>query len=69
MAASPQTRLAAMTIIVTMLAWMGASFLGGMLNLPQRFAFLLDLAAIAAFAFAIITLITGLRADPPDKDD
>jgi hypothetical protein len=37
-----------------MVLWMGASFLGGQLGLPPRFAFLFDLAAIAALVWALI---------------
>ena len=55
-------RLAAIVIVVAMLAWMGVSFVGGKLGLPQRFAFLADLIAIAAFAFALIVLVRVWRA-------
>lgn len=48
-----QIRLAAIVMAVTMVLWMGASFLGGQLGLPPRFAFLFDLAAIAALVWAL----------------
>lgn len=49
-----QIRLAASVMAGTMVLWMGASFLGGQLGLPPRFAFLFDLAAIAALVWALI---------------
>ena len=55
-------RLAAIVIVVAMVLWMGVSFVGGKLGLPQRFAFLADLIAIAAFAFALIVLVRVWRA-------
>jgi hypothetical protein len=48
-----QIRLAAIVMAATMILWMGASFLGGQLGLPPRFAFLFDLAAIAALVWAL----------------
>ncbi len=48
-----QIRLAAFVMAATMVLWMGASFLGGQLGLPPRFAFLFDLAAIAALVWAL----------------
>lgn len=49
-----QARLAALVIAGTMLLWMGLSWLGGKLNWNPRYAFLIDLAAIAAFVWALI---------------
>jgi len=57
-----QTRLAAFVIMGAMLLWMGVSFLGGQLGLPKEYAFLADLVALAAFAFAIIVLIRVWRS-------
>jgi hypothetical protein len=51
-----QARLAAIVIAATMILWMGASYLGGELGLPARFAFLLDFAALAAFFWALVVL-------------
>lgn len=48
-----QIRLAAIVMAATMILWMAASFLGGQLGLPPRFAFLFDLAAIAALVWAL----------------
>ena len=36
------------------LAWMGAQWLGGRLGWEPRYAFLLDLAALAAFFWALV---------------
>ena len=57
-----QTRLASIVILVTMLGWMGISFLGGRLGLPVRYAFLADFAAIAAFIWALYVLFNVWRA-------
>ena len=51
-----QIRLAAGVIIATMVLWMGVSFLGGTFGWARRWAFLADLAALAAFAWAGIVL-------------
>ncbi len=56
-----QTRLASIVIAVTMLGWMAVSFLGGKLGLPVRYAFLADLAAMAAFLWALIVLFRVWR--------
>ncbi|MEM7441022.1 MAG: DUF5337 family protein [Pseudomonadota bacterium] len=57
-----QIRLAAIVIMATMVIWMGASFLGGELGLPTRFAFLIDLAALAAFFWALVVLFFAWRS-------
>ena len=51
-----QLRVAGAVIIVVMVAWFGASALGGALGLPVRFAFLIDLAAMAAMIWALVVL-------------
>lgn len=57
-----QARIAAIVILVTMVGWMGVSFMGGQLGLPARFAFLADLSALAAFAWAGIVLFRVWRS-------
>lgn len=47
-------RMVAIVIAVTMLVWMAVQWLGGQLGLPPRFAFLFDLAALAAFFWALV---------------
>ena len=49
-----QTRQVALVLAGTMILWMGASFLGGRLGWETRFAFLFDLAAMAAFIWALV---------------
>lgn len=56
------TRGAAIVIVVTMVVWMLASFLGGQLGLPVALAFLIDFAALAAFAWALVQLYRAWRA-------
>ncbi len=48
--------MASVVVLVTMVAWMFVSFVGGKMGLPVRFAFLADLCALAAFAWAGIVL-------------
>lgn len=54
-------RVACLVIVVAMVGWMGATALGGALGLPGRFAILLDLAALAAFAWALFVLFQVWR--------
>ncbi len=49
-----QARMVALVIAVTMLLWMAASWFGGALGLPPRYAFLFDFAALAAFFWAMV---------------
>ena len=49
-----QARLVGIVLAVTMVLWMGAQFFGGQLGLETRFVFLFDLAAIAAFVWALV---------------
>lgn len=49
-----QARLVAIVLAVTMALWMGAQWLGGQIGLEARFVFLFDLAAIAAFVWALV---------------
>jgi hypothetical protein len=48
-----QARQAAVVIAATMVVWMGAQWLGGQLGWQARFVFLFDLAALAAFVWAL----------------
>ena len=49
-----QARLLGIVLALTMVLWMGAQFFGGQLGLETRFVFLFDLAAIAAFVWALV---------------
>jgi len=55
-----QARVAAIVMAVTVIGWLGATFLGGQLGLPPRYAFLFDFVALAAFAWSIIVLVRVL---------
>ena len=57
-----QTRLASIVILCAMVAWMAGSWIGGRLGLPVRFAFLLDLACLAALAWSLVVLLRVWRA-------
>ena len=48
-----QARLAAVVIAATMVLWLGLSWLGGRLGWEARYAYLIDLAAIAAFVWSL----------------
>ncbi|MBL4750816.1 MAG: DUF5337 family protein [Amylibacter sp.] len=39
-----------------MVGWMGASWIGGKIGLPIRYAFLFDFAAMAALLWAMVVL-------------
>lgn len=62
-----QIRTAAIVMAVTMILWMGASFLGGQLGLPIRLAFLFDLAAIAALVWALTVTYWVWKARRADR--
>ena len=57
-----QARLVSVVLAVTMILWMGAQWLGGRMGLETRFAFLFDMAAIAAFIWALIVTTRIWRA-------
>jgi hypothetical protein len=48
-----KARQAALLIAGTMLLWMGAQVLGGVLGWPARYAFLFDFAALAGLFWAL----------------
>jgi hypothetical protein len=49
-----QGRIVALVIAGTVIAWLGLQWLGSALNWEARYAFLIDFAALAAFAWALI---------------
>ena len=49
-----EARLVAVVIAATMVLWIGAQFLGGRLGWDISYAFLFDLAALAAFIWALV---------------
>ncbi|MEM1266000.1 MAG: DUF5337 domain-containing protein [Pseudomonadota bacterium] len=53
---SKQARQAAIVIVAAFLLWMLASAVGGLLGVPVRYAFLIDLACLGALAWAMIVL-------------
>ena len=53
-ALASQARMVAFVIAGTMLLWMGAQYLGGKMGWETRFVFLFDLAAMAAFFWALV---------------
>ncbi len=53
-AVARQARLAAFVIAAAMILWMGAQWLGKELQWEARYAFLFDLAALAAFFWGLV---------------
>jgi Family of unknown function (DUF5337) len=49
-----QARTVGIVLAGTMVLWMGAQWLGGQMGWETRFVFLFDLAAIAAFLWALV---------------
>ena len=49
-----QGRMVALVIAGTMLLWMAAQWIGGRFDLAPRYAILFDLAALAAFFWALV---------------
>ena len=48
-----QARLVGVVLVVTMLLWLGAQWLGGEMGWQPKYVFLFDLAALAAFIWAL----------------
>jgi hypothetical protein len=49
-----RARVVGIVLAATMILWMGAQWLGGRMGWETRFVFLFDLAAIAAFVWALV---------------
>ena len=49
-----QSRLVAIVLVGTMVVWIGVQALGGVMGWEARYAFLFDLAALAAFFWALV---------------
>lgn len=49
-----EARLVAIVIAATMVLWLGGQWLGGRLGWDASYVFLLDLAALAAFFWALV---------------
>ena len=54
MALAREARLVAVVIAATMVLWLGAQWLGGQAGWDTRYAFLFDLAALAAFFWTLV---------------
>lgn len=62
---SAQMRLVAMVIAVTMLLWLGANWAGQHFGWGGEYAFLADLAAIAAFIWSLVVTWRIWRGGQP----
>lgn len=56
-----QIRQASVLIVVAIAAWLGASFLGGRIGLPPRYALLVDMLCLAALGWALWVLVSVWR--------
>ena len=57
-----------LVIAGTMLIWLGANWIGPRLGLPDRYVFLFDFAALAAFFWAMVVTYQIWRASRADDD-
>lgn len=57
LATARQARTVGLVIAATMVLWMGGQWLGGRLGWDARYVFLMDLAALAGFFWALV--VTG----------
>lgn len=57
-----RARMLSFVIAGTMILWMGGQWIGGELGIDTRFVYLLDLAAIAAFVWALVVAFGIWRA-------
>ena len=57
-----RARTVAVVLCATMLAWLGAQWLGGRLGWPPLWALVFDFAALAAFLWAIFVTVGLWRA-------
>jgi hypothetical protein len=57
-----QGRLISLVIAATIVLWLGAQWLGGQMGWPVRYAFLFDLAALAALFWALVATVRLWRA-------
>ncbi|MFV2034398.1 MAG: DUF5337 domain-containing protein [Halocynthiibacter sp.] len=55
-AVARQARSLSIVIAATTILWLGGQWLGAKIGIEGRYAFLLDLAAIAAFVWVLIVL-------------
>jgi len=65
--AKRQVRIASIVILVTFPLWMAVSLLGGKMGLESRYAILADLAAMAAFLWALVVLFQVWRKRQRDE--
>lgn len=57
-----QARLVAFVLVGTMAAWLGLQWVGGQWGWDTRYAVLFDLAALAAFLWALVVTYQIWRA-------
>ncbi len=62
-------RMAALVIAATGLFWVGATWAGGRFGWPERTRALMDLVALAGFAFALVVTFRMWRTRQNDEDE
>jgi hypothetical protein len=60
-------QMVALVIAGTMLIWIAANWMGPVLGLPERYVFLFDFAALAAFFWALVVTYQMWQARQADK--
>jgi len=63
-----QAKIAAAVILVAMVGWMFLGWMGGQMNWPVRYAFLIDFATLAALVWALVVLFLVWRDDRKKRD-
>ena len=66
--AGRQQRLVACVLVATMVGWIGVQWLGGVMGWNTRYAFLADLAALAAFLWALVVTYQIWRDRRNERD-
>lgn len=67
MALARQARLAGAVMAATIVLWMVAQWLGGRMGWDPRYSFLIDFAALAGFAWALIVTFRIWRQGKRDQ--
>ncbi len=62
-----RARSLSLVIAVATVLWLGGQWIGKMVGLPGRYAYLFDLMAIAAFIWVLIVVIGIWRARRDDS--